>query len=354
MGYLGCADSYRVEFSTFDQKLIGSTDRISSVNWNRKLDDYSSSGMTFDLGSRVGAGACCELMEKINVRRDVCSIYRIIGSMESMVWTGRIMKITGGREDAVIDCVDDLGLYQTRILRNDHDDIAQDIATIWNSYLVDANSIDPIITTFAPLTGILLDRTVNAFETKEAYGDLKELLSEGLDFTIHRGTPIYGGNEIRLQRMALRDDNFVGDPKVIQDGSKVASQIYMKGNGDDRVDYPNPSATPATGYYGLVERVFNDDNLVGTASLTQAAQARYDILARQKPYYLDMNGASLAPSTPIDINDFVAGTVFNVSIQDTCPSLEQPLRMDELNVSMGTDESVSISLQPIGTTVDDL
>lgn len=351
---LGCADGYLVEFSTFDGKKIGETDLASSVAWNRKLDEYSTASVVLDLGATVDSAACCQLLERLNVRKDVVSLWRITGSDSSMVWTGPIQKITSTRTSASIQCVDDLALYETRIIRENHDDVGVDVADIWNSYITDANSIDPIITDLCPPTGILLDRTVNFDEYPLAGPLLRDLLTAGLDVTIHRGQIIYGGKEIRLQRMALRDDYFIGEIQVVQDGSKVSSQIYTKGEGDDAVEFPNPSTSPSVGFYGLVERVFSDSNMSGTSSLTEMAESIYAQMANQKPYYIDMSGDSaLSPDTPVDINTFVCGSVFNVSLQDICPPMEQPLRLSSVDVSMtGDGEEVSISLQPLGQVSD--
>lgn len=350
---LGCADSYIVEFSTFDGKKIGETDLASSVAWNRKLDEYSTASVVMDLGATVDSKSCCDLLNLLNVRKDVVSLWRITGSDSSMVWTGPIQKITSTRGNASIQCVDKFALYETRILRDNHDDIGEDLANIWNSYLADANSVDPIITDLCPLTGILLDRTVNQDERPIAMPLLRDLLTAGLDITIHRGQIVYGAKEIRMQRMALRDDHFIGEIQVVQDGFKIASQVYAKGEGDDVVDFPNPSTSPNVGFYGLVERVYSDSNMSGTASLTETAESIYAQLANQKPFYIDMSGDSaLSPNTPVDINSFVCGSVFNVSLQDICPPMEQPLRLSSIDVSMSGDEEVSISLQPVGQFSD--
>jgi len=352
-GTLGCADGYLVQFTTKDGKLIGETDLASSVSWNRKLDDYSSASVSFDLGAAVDSTSCCKLLDQLDVRRDYMSLYRLTGSDVSMVWTGPIQRIESKRDSATISAVDRLFLYQTRILRQNHDFTATDLATIWNAYLTDANSIDPIITDLCPPTGIFLDTQQDYLQAGMATDAMKTILDAGLDVTIHRGAIVYGGKELRLQRQALRDDHFVGDITVVQDASRIASQVYMKGFSDDFASYPGTPAAPSTGYYGLVERIFTDNNIVGVASLSEAAISHYNQLANQKPFFLDMSGsAALHQSAPVDINDLVAGTVFNVSIQDICPPMEQPLRMYEMNVEMSADENVSISLQPIGEVAD--
>lgn len=354
MGLLGCADDYLVQFSTKEGKLIGEISNAASLNWNRKLDDFSTASVNVNLGAQIDSAACCDLLNRIDVRRDVMTLYRNIGAESSQVWTGPIQKIISRREGAEIVAVDKLALYQNRILRLNHTHAGADLATIWNDYLQDANSVDPIITDLCPATGIILDRLLNASDRRIAWSELKELLDTGLDITLHRGMIIYGAKEIKLQRQALRDSHFIGEIQVVQDAAKVASQIYLKGYGDESVEYPSPAATPSVGYYGLVERVFVEENLSGASSLNTAAQSYYEQLANQKPYFLDMPGDSrLSPTAPVDINDLVCGTIFNVAIDDICPPMEQPLRMHEVNVSMGTDESVSISLQPIGSVIPD-
>lgn len=348
MGTLGCADGYIVQFTTKDLKMIGETDLASSVNWNRKLDDFSTANVSLDLGANVDSGSCCDLLNRVDVRRDHMSLLRLRGSDVSMVWTGPIQQIRSNRDSAEITAVDKLALYQNRVLRTFHDFTATDVADIWNAYLADANSTDPIITDLCPPTGIILDTQQNAFESDMAIGAMRVLLDAGLDVTIHRGVVVYGGKEILLHRIALRDDHFTGPISVIQDAAKIASQVYVKGYSNDQADYPNPGATPASGFYGIVERVFTEPNIVGTASLTEVAKSHYDQMALQKPFYLDMGDGALSQTAPVDINDLVCGSVFNVSIQDVCPPMEQPLRMFEMNVSMQQDENVTISLQPIG------
>ncbi len=354
MGYLGCADGYVVQFTTKDHKLIGETDQSSSVDWGRKLDNYSQANVSFDLGSQVDSGSCCKLIDRLDVRRDHMSLLRIVGSTSEMVWTGPIQRIESRRGIVNIAAVDNLALYQNRVLHTNHDFTATDLADIWNAYLSDANDADPIITDLCPPTGILLDTQQNAYESDMAMGAMKVILEAGLDVTIHRGTIVYGGKAIRLQPMALRDDHFNGDVAVIQDASRIASQLYVKGYSDDQADYPNPGITPASGYYGIVERIYTEPNVEGVTSLTQVAVSHYDQMALQKPFYLDLGDGSLAPSAPVDINDLVCGTVFNVSIQDVCPPMEQPLRMFEMSATMsGGDEVVTIGLQPIGALEDE-
>lgn len=349
---LGCADNYMVQFISQSGLVLTEIEDASQVSWNRRLDDYSTASTMFQVSGSDDARKCCQDIERLDVRRHKAVIWRQKGSSSEQVWVGNIQNIIGGRSFATVDMVDDFAFYKQRIFHQQHNYTNVDLAYVWNQYITDANSVDPIITELAPNVGITISRDITSGERRIAWNELRELLDTGMDVTIHIGNIIYGGKEIFVSPIVLSDDHFLGDVNIVKAGSKIVSVVYMNGAGDIKAQYP-PAGVP-TNIYGLVERVFVEENITDLPSLQTAAKTRYDQLANQPPYYIDIpDGSSLAPDTPMEINELIAGRALVVEMSDTCPEVSQAMRISEVQVDMATDEDVKISLQPLGTVAND-
>jgi hypothetical protein len=313
---------------------------VETLEWSRTLDDISSAKVTLPAD-------CCGKLDQI----DAWSHELHISRNGDEVWCGPIEVPVFCQSGVTIVAKDVLNWSSVRVIHNSHVSAAQGSVSIAKDLLLDAfGPDDPDVlqwlTTYG--TGVVSDRNYPA-NSKLVYDALKDLAQGSLDFTtIGRRIVLMNAGASIGRLTLLTCDDFQGDLCTINDGTAAATKAVVTGSEASGVVGSFGGVDP---YYGLVERLVNDDRI--TTNGTAASQARGIVNGNNPPpvQVQPPNGAGLAPSAPVCINDLVPGVTVPVAIDCTCKTAVQDLRLTQLNVTYaaGQGETVQPVFAAIGT-----
>lgn len=162
MGRLGCLDSIEaIVTGQCATNRICALTNITSVSWNRILDEISEAVVEIPIATGIGQNPCCECLGDIE---PWCHELAILRNGE-IVWQGPIIKITYGFEKVVIEARDVLAWLTVRIPQG-----VLDNSLTTTSVAAASNGVD--ITTFkGASTDVLF------------VGDTSKFATPGLDTT---------------------------------------------------------------------------------------------------------------------------------------------------------------------------
>lgn len=188
--------------------------------------------------------------------------------------------------------------------------------------------------------------TANSAYTLDA---LTDLARGGVDFTAVGRRIIVMPEGHALGRTAMLScDAFGGDLCVTDDGPGAATRAVVTGKAPDGETVVSGAAGGVDAYFGLVERLL-DDETVKTAA---AAAAQAGGLLRNPPPLLVQapQGSGLAPEAPVCVSELVPGVEVPVLVDCACREAAQIMRLTRLDVSVDADgETVAPLLQPVST-----
>jgi len=342
-GPLGCG-SYTARLVNDGQVILDSR-RVTSVLWNRRADEKSTSTLTLPVQG-TDLTACCESSQRIEPLRTEI----IISRDAEPVWQGWLMGDVGfTRDNIVVNGQDILGWTERRVLNSNHVDTNVDLTNIALSYLGDVNAASDLpFVIISTLSGVLATRSVLASEYKYAWGPLKELLDTGLDATVVAGVLYLGPETVTCGTLQLRDTDIDGDPELKLDGAQRATRVIVVGGNGIVATYP---PAPPDVCYHAADYVQQDDKILDQASADNAAQLLYARLSSSFPYYLSIpQGSTLKPSAPVHINALVPGNVFQVYVGSLCLPVGMAMRLTALDVEVGPggSEQVRPTFEPLG------
>jgi len=346
-GPLGCG-SYIARLVN-DGRVILEARKVTSVLWNRRLDEPSSATLTIPVqGSDLRA--CCEGPNRIEPLRTELIIER----NGIVVWQGWVMRdVAFRRDNIVINAHDILKWTERRLLNDNHVNVATDLTDIALDYFADSNLSDLPWAIQSIPTGILADRTVLATEHRFASEALKELYDTGLDATVIAGVLLLGPETQTCGTLFLRDTQIDGDPEVKLDGDQRATRVIVKGANGIVSIYP---PTPPTVCYRHADYLTSDESILDQASADYRALTLYQRLSSSHPYYISIpQGSSLSPETPIHVNALVPGNIFQFYSQSLCIPIGQAVRLTAVDAeAAGDSEQIRVTFSPIGDDEGDL
>lgn len=356
LGQIGC-DSYasRVVSRGLAQPIIWEEMPFTSLAWGRVLDDTSQGQVQVD-GLDPGCVAKTALSQVVTFEHELV-FYR--GSVP--VWLGPVtnLKATGPR--CVISGRDRSCWWDRRFIHANYAILSADLAAIFLTYFNDAMSTDPVagFTCTVTPTGIAGSRSTLALDHKPAGGEMREIATVGIDWTINGPVCVAGGRTIPTAQVpVITDDHLRSDPDVEQDGLvKVNRQIITGGAPVDpitgqTINGPNifGEARDATRQArdGLIEMNTQDDRALDSGSATAGALSTIALLGDGANI---VSSLDLGANAPMTIDQLVPGAIIDVELTRPALPVSGFYRIQAVNVQVDTNgERVSIDVQPIGTT----
>lgn len=323
------------------------TNDMSSLEYGRKMDDTSEAKATIALSGGPGS-ACCEC---IGATRDWLHAGVIYRNGELVWGPGPVTNVLEQRGSATVTLKDITAWLDRRLVHNDYNFVGVDIIQIAVTLITDAMAPDDPCDIIGNLqvigVGQPIDFTIQANRTYA--GDaLRDLARIGLDYTAV-GTSILLAPSLSFGPFTtLTDDDFLTDIEVEERGEDAATKWYVAG------EAVVGSCGGIDPYYGLLEQVAQEDNVVDVAAAELAACNRLQA-TNPAPVYVNIpEGAQLAAKAPVCFEQLVPGVLMNVNLTDTCRPVAITNRMTAMKVTAaGGDEQVGVTLSPLGTTAQD-
>lgn len=313
--------------------------RWSHLTFGRVLDASSSASVTVPAFSSPSLGVLDGWSHEIGIRRNGEEVW--VGPLQDPKWT---------QSEVTLPAADVYAWMQRRWLPRDRSYVDADAATIFAELAQDAMSTDPRpgLTIAASYTGVPATRTVLASDLTRAADVLDELARTAVDFTVIGRQLRVGGQEIPEVASFMLTDDVLDQPELESRGVDAATRVGVKGAGD----IVAIAGSPADGY-GLVEQSYSESDIEDQASADAAAGTRYAFL-REPPKYLT---GVLKPDAPVDFADLVPGARVRAKLATLDRPVDQDFRLYAVDVDVsvsesGIEESVKVTLQPMGTVAD--
>lgn len=332
------ADSYRVIVRDRTGPEIIELD-FTQLDWDRRLDDVSEA--TVQVPS-----SCCGKLGDVWPWRHELAVSRD-GDEE---WAGPIQVIANcANGGIVLKAKDMLSWLDHRVIHNDHDwtalpgigAVAAAIELIQDGFTPDDPNVLKYLEGFG--VGVVGGRSYLA-NSKYVMDALRDLAKGSVDFTvIGRRIVIMESGYVLGKTPLLTCEHFAGDVCTSVDGEATVTRAVVTGVG------VTGTAGGVDPYFGLLERLV-DDQRIGRQT-TADGQAAGLLLGTNPPPVLIQSpqGFGLAPDAPVCLSDLVPGVTVPVSVNCTCRTALQDMRLNTLSVSV-TDEGETVSpmLVPLG------
>lgn len=335
---LGCDPTYQVSITyRGGGGSLGEFD-FDRLTWERKLDDVSEARVTLP-------ASCCGTLTQARSWSHELHISRD----GDEVWCGPIIAIPSCRSGTTIVAHDMLEWLDHRVIHNDH---------TWTGIGAVQAAVELIEDGFAPDdpnvleyllqvgVGVVGDREYLA-NSKIVLAALKDLANGSLDFTaIGRRIVVMNSGASLGRTTLLTCDAFQGDVCTTDDGLATVTRGVVTGDTETGVVGSYGGVDP---YFGLLEKLAEDTAIKSAGTATD--QARGMVNGANPPPLLVQppdNGA-LSPDAPVCISQLVPGVTVPVSVDCTCRTAQQDMRLTGLSVTVdATGESVSPLLTPVG------
>lgn len=345
---LGCGESTVFITARCSGQVACVLDGITSLKWDRRLDDISEAEVEIGLGGDSTA-TCCLCLAEVEPWCHELHIWR--DGIE--VWVGPIVEIMYSYSKVSIRALDSLAWLTVRIPSIDINFTAvnTDLSTIGEFIIETAFALDTVTCELDNLyvqpTGFLGKRFFEAF-SGTAFDFLDDVAETGLDYTTLGRTIVLVGDTTPLTPLILLDDTHIlGEVEIRKAGNLQGNRWYVHFDGD--------LGTPASGEavnffcYGPIERLQPGDGLQDGVSAGQAADI-YVASTAIAPRIMEVPpGSRLSSDTPWTINEMVPGARVDVSIVRTCFQLTQSFRLTlvEIQYTAEVGEEVKITLSPV-------
>lgn len=320
---------------------------VTGISWDRKLDEFSSAQVDLSTGS-----CNCSVLELA----DPLATELLLVRDTVPVWVGPIISWELGRESGFVQAQDLSAWLNWRVI---HSDIVSEETNPANLGVIAREIIEDALLPDNPniiwsvqdsmQTGA---RKVLSKEYRNALQELEEILRTDLDMVVvGRVIYVYQTETPQPTLPELNDAHFIGDVRLVRDGSLMATRVIVNGENDLWAVYPAEDAGSVR--YGLKEKVFNETSIRDQASLDLAAKTRYDFLKNPVTRVTIPSGSRLSPETPIDINDLVPGFRQKVTLTSLCFPISAMFRLQSVSVDVGPDgEEVKVDYIPVGTVLE--
>jgi hypothetical protein len=364
------AGQYEVYFKTYGgYEFLCRAFNLTSVTWNRRLNETSEATVNFALNGLQGS--CCGCVSQVNPWQHEISIYRD----GEEVWCG---PVTGGEIDqdnntAMFTGKDLSAWFDKRWIEPVDTDVEfeeADIVDVYNWLMGHAYFKDPwnMQWAFTDRLGIPMDRTYIAYDPdNERWGglfpmagdEMRELRKSGVDFTVIRRSYLAGDLiDSRNTVARLLDGHFRSQPKIIIVGTGMATEVGVGGGAggysgwdDDQmwIERPNDEARQQFGllqYFESAPDLDETDTYELPNPITQRAYGLRELKKRPFEY---ITGGLLAPNAPITFNQLIPGRYVQIDLLQTCRPILSSYMMTEVSVSFDENgEEVRVEIVPPG------
>lgn len=310
---------------------------FEQLDWERQLDAVSEATVQLPRG-------CCGKLAGLEPWRHELAISRD-GEEQ---WCGPVRVVPNCVSGIVLKATDLLGWLQRRVIHTTHDWSAVDMGAVQAAVELIKDGFAPddpnalkYLTSFG--IGVIGGRTYAA-NSKYVIDALTDLAAGSIDFTVIGRRIIIMESGYSLGRTPmLTCDHFQGDLCTTKDGDGYASRAVVTGTGVTGV------AGGTDPYYGLVETL-TDNQAIGRQTTADATAAGLLKGKEMVPLLIQPpQGSGLAPDAPVCLKDLVPGVTVPVSIDCTCRTATQDMRLTQLKVSVSAEgETIAPLLSPIG------
>jgi len=337
---LNCEPNYEVIYYDRFGRAYDSPKNISSIDWNRRLDNISTSKIEYV----ISEDSCCEQLGIIEPIAHQMGIFR----NKTLSWWGWVSNARYGRSSVTIEAFDALGWLKRRIIHNDLTWVSTDLTDIFIELWHDAMDPSPVAAeTVAYPSGVLQSREEYISANRITWNAVQEMLDTGLDLTVF-GQKILVGIIPSNRPMEIKLSDISGDVDVTKYGNGYANKIYADANDYTVGIYP-PGPPVGNSLYPLSEFVIKDGSIQDQVSADDAARSRYEYSRFVPRLVSTRDSIVLNPNFNIHVNDMIPGMKVVMDTTGLCYATKQELRLGELNVHVESGiERLSISLQPLG------
>lgn len=338
---------------------LGADDFITSLTYDRRLDDISEAEVVITLGGDPTT-SCCACLAQAEPWCHELWIQR--NGKET--WAGPITEIVYGYGSVTIRAQDRMAWATVRIPEGDIDYcaadasgctvpptdltvIAEDIMQV--AFAEDADVTCELDAMYVAPSNILQNAFFPAFETN-AYESIQDLAERGLDFTTVAGTIALTG-DLSSQGRALAlltDELIIGEVEVKKSGLTQGNRWYVNFDGD--LGLPAISDPVDEYCYGPIERQRTGDDILDQTQAEAVANA-FAQAAGIAPRTIEIPpGSKLSPDTPWSFNDMICGIRVDVAITRLCVSMTSSFRLTKVEVTYKPgDEEIGITLSPLNS-----
>lgn len=322
---------------------LGAELEVLSGGWGRKLSATSAADVTVGVNRE-----CMGLLQRLDPAVAELELWRQVDSRNQLVWAGPVADVLDNRDGTATISASDQSRYvndERRAIPRTWEGV--DASTVFAQLIEDAlEEDDPGISIEVLPTGILVTRIIAPTDCKQLGGELSELERTAVDWTITGRQWWVGGEQVSaagVLPIRLTDDQFSAPPKVRRSRSEMATRVWVRGNGVVG-SYGGPRSVDGV----LIEKIVDENSIVDQASADAAARTLWDRI-NEPPVLVEGGSAKLDPMMELDIQTLIPGVGVPVEVGDALVYVGL-MRLQDVDVSFGPgSESVSVSMQPVGT-----
>lgn len=321
---LGCG-SHTYSITHRSGGLVTASGVLTSVEWNRTLNDSSSAQVTIG----VSGANCCTELANIRSWRHQLWIYRD----DAFVWSGPITGVDWGAETVTVTAVDLIGLLDRRVPHQDFTFTGTDVTEIARQLVEDGFAPDDpghSVTVIGPAM-VAAGRTYTQ-DVGQTADHLRDLADGGMDFTATGNNIIILPDGFCDVVGRLSDADLPEGVTVTEDGASLATRQLVSADTESTIVGTAEATGAVRDYYGLLEVYSQDTSISSQADADTAAAARLASSAAT-PIVIDSQNVTLAPTANVDLRSLVPGWCLQISTAATCLPVSQVLKIVGVQVS---------------------
>lgn len=342
MTQLGCPSSMGIAIYPRGGRgeAIAVANKLSAVDWNRKLDSVSESTVVFATAQNKN---CCQGLSTVDAWSHEMHIFRD----KVKVWQGPINRITDDNGSGLftIEAQDVMSWLERRILHagysyagrsTDLTEIAQEVIRV--GFTRD----DPNVSRWTKIlstAGVRQERIVDP-ESKIVLDDIQDMADQGLNYTVVGRNIFLFGDSISIGDLGvLNDSMFTASAPITREGNLTLTSATVVGSNDVVGTYGGVNAK-----YGLHEILLSVNDIADRISAESIARASVMGMV-PPPVIVNTDSAGiLRPNVNFDIMELVPGVTATYGAKGNCIELQQRLRLEEIQVSWRNN---SEAVQPV-------
>lgn len=300
---------------------VATADVLTEIEWNRVLDGWSTARAVIN-----PVGDCCNRLGAVTTWRHRLVVYRD----ETYVWDGPITSVNWSLGEVELLASDILIWLDNRVPHQDMSFTNVDLTAIASALIEDGFAPDDPGHTVEIVGSAGVVGSRSYMEDIGQVGDhLKALADAGLDYTALGSKILLLPETHAVSVGRLSDADFPTGLVVSEDGTALATRWVVAGSDSSGVV---GDAGGVDGYYGLLERYVEQNEITDTASATAAAQARLRG-SLPVPVFVDTQQVTISPDAAVDVSSLVPGWCLDITSASTCRTVSQRLKIVGLKVT---------------------
>lgn len=338
---LGCGEELRLLLTTRGAGRVLAELSPVEGQFTRTLDATSSLTAKMLVGGAFGVNCCADLSEIRPWATEVAVFWDGL-----LAWAGPVTSAKFSADSVSLTAKDLTAWWSRRVLPvSSYANL--DLADIFLNYHEQAMEQDPSPNFNLTVSPSYVTGTRSVLTPALAWTMMQELTQTAVDFTAYGRTVLVGGQEVPAQpHLTLQDGDFEAPLEVDERGDIMANRVVIVGAPGIEAVAENDEFIQ---FYGLVERVFYESNVLDEGSAQALANTRLSLL--KDPTFLSPpEGKALQSTAPMTLAELIPGSRIRVSSNGTCRTLTSDFRLR--TVTADFSGKVTPSLEPLGTVED--